>query len=359
MEYIKRMVVCLICLAAIATVICINIRADDVVTNAKAAVLIEPESGKILHSKNMDAKLQMASTTKIMSAILTIESGNIDEPFTVDSEAIRVEGSSMGLIEGDTVTKRALCYGMLLPSGNDAANAAAVAVAGSVEDFVALMNKKAEELGLNSTHFVTPSGLDDFTDSHYSTAYDMAKLAAYALKNDVFREICSTKSISLDLGGRSLWLGNTNKLLGTCEGVFGVKTGFTDKAGRCLITACERGGISLICVTLGDSTDWIDHTNLYDYGYSVLERIELGGDSYKVAAVGGNENVVELKSEKVLMTVDKGCAERIEKTVMLPQFIYAPTEKGSVCGQVVYSVDGGVIAVLELKLSEDLTLNNK
>ena len=353
MEYIKRMVVCLICLAAIATVICINIRADDVVTNAKAAVLIEPESGKILHSKNMDAKLQMASTTKIMTVILTLESGNIDEPFTVDSDAIRVEGSSMGLLEGDTVTKRALCYGMLLPSGNDAANAAAVAVAGSVEDFVVMMNEKAKELGLASTHFVTPSGLDDFTDSHYSTAYDMAKLAAYALKNDVFREICSTKSISLDLGGRSVWLGNTNKLLESCEGVFGVKTGFTDKAGRCLITACERGGISLICVTLGDSTDWIDHTNLYDYGFSSLERVELGGESYKVPAVGGSESIIELESDKTVAVLEKGDRDRIEKKVILPQFIYEPADSESVYGQEIYYLDGGVIAVLELKLSKE------
>lgn len=359
MEYIKRMVVCLICLAAIATVICINIRADDVVTNAKGAVLMEPESGKILHSKNMDAKLQMASTTKIMTAILTIESGNIDEPFTVDSEAIKVEGSSMGLLEGDTVTKRTLCYGMLLPSGNDAANAAAVAVAGSVDRFVEMMNQKAKELELNSTSFVTPSGLDDFTDGHYSTAFDMAKLAAYALKNDVFREICSTKSISLDLGGRSIWLSNTNKLLGSCDGVFGVKTGFTDKAGRCLITACERDGISLICVTLGDSTDWIDHTNLYEYGFSVIERLSLGGDSYKVPAVGGCENVVELKSEEICLTIDKGSGEKVEKTVILPQFIYAPSEQGSVFGQVIYYLDGGVVAVSELRLAKDLNIKTE
>lgn len=347
MEYIKRMVVCLICLAAIATVICINLRAGDVVTNAKAAVLFEPESGRIVHSKNMDVKLQMASTTKIMTAVLTLESGGVDEPFTVDENAIMVEGSSMGLLKGDTVTKRTLCYGMLLPSGNDAANAAAVAVSGSIDSFVELMNKKAAELGLSSTHFVTPSGLDDFTDGHYSTALDMAKLTAYALKNEVFREICSTTSISLDLGGRSVWLNNTNRLLKECDGVYGVKTGFTDKAGRCLVTACRRGGVDLICVTLGDSTDWIDHKALYEYGFASLERVDLGGESYKVATASAG-GCVELSAEKFSLTLEKGSSERIEKKVILPQFLYSPINVGDVCGQIVYYLDGGVIRVSPL-----------
>ena len=355
MEYIKKMVVCLICLAAIATVICINIKADDVVTNAKGVILIDPDSGKVLHSKNMDVKLQMASTTKIMTTILTIESGDLDEPFLVDENAIRVEGSSMGLMPGDTVTKRTLCYGMMLPSGNDAANAAAVSVAGSVESFVEMMNKKAEELGLSSTHFVTPSGLDDFTAEHYSTAYDMSRLAGYALQNETFREICSTPSISLDLGGRTVWLGNTNKLLSSCEGVYGVKTGFTDKAGRCLITACNRGGVNLICVTLGDSTDWIDHEKLYEYGFSLIERVELGGDTYKVAAVGGEENIAELRAEPISLNLEKGDSERIEKTVLLPHFIYAPAHSGEVFGQVIYFLDGDVLAASDIILDQEIS----
>ena len=352
MEYIKKLVVCLICLCAIATVICINLRAEDVVTNAKGAILYEPESGRVVYSKNMNQRLQMASTTKIMSAILTIESGDLDEPFTVDSEAIKVEGSSMGLIEGDTVTKRALCYGMLLPSGNDAANAAAVATSGSVEAFVSLMNRKAGELGLSSTHFVTPSGLDDFTDDHYSTAEDMAKLAAYALKNEIFREICSTKTITLDLGGRSVTLWNTNRLLNSCEGVYGVKTGFTDKAGRCLITACERDGINLICVTLGDSTDWIDHEELYNYGFSALERVDLGEEEYKVPLVGGESRTVELSGEPVSLILAKGDSERIEKKVFLPRFIYAPAIEDEPYGEVIYYLDGGIAAISELKPKE-------
>lgn len=243
---------------------------------ARAAVVVEYETGKVLYEKNADLQLPMASTTKIMTTLLTLESDNIDDWFTVDSEAIKVEGSSMGLSEGEVITKRILAYGMMLPSGNDAANAAAVAVSGSIEGFVRLMNEKAENFGLTNTHFVTPSGLDDYTDEHYSTALDMANLTRLALSNETFREICGTKSICLEFGdGESFWLSNSNKLLSSCEGVIGVKTGFTDKAGRCLASACERDGVTLICVTLSDPNDWYDHTNLYDYCFSLAGAVNL------------------------------------------------------------------------------------
>ncbi len=351
MDLIKRMVVCLICFVVMATVICIRVSAaegDNIVTNAKAAVLIEAETGRVLYSKNADVKLPMASTTKIMTAILSLESGDPDRKFTVDPEAIKVEGSSMGLLEGDTVSKRDLLYGMLLPSGNDAANATAVAVSGSVDAFVALMNQKAHELGLNSTHFVTPSGLDDNTKEHYSTAMDMARLAGYAILNNDFRAICSEKSVSLDLGGRKLWLNNTNKLLGSCEGVFGIKTGFTDKAGRCLVTACERGDITLICVTLGDSTDWIDHEKLYDYGYSRLTRHKLGGESYKVPLAGDGGCEAELICPEFSVILDRSEIDKVEKKVLLPQIVYE-SERGTALGKAVYYLDGGIIAVIDLQ----------
>lgn len=355
MDYIKRMVLCMMCFVIMAAIICLRVNAEDInsdniVTNAKASVLIEADNGRVLYSKNPDRRLQMASTTKIMTAVLAIESGNLDTPFLVDSNAIKVEGSSMGLLEGDTVTKRALCYGMLLPSGNDAANAVSVAVSGNTKAFVELMNKKARELGLDGTHFVTPSGLDDFTDDHYSTAQDMAKLAAYAIKNDVFRKICSTKSISIDLGGRSVWLNNTNKLLSSCDGVFGIKTGFTDKAGRCLVSACERDGITLICVTLGDSTDWIDHEKLFNYGYSKLERVKLGGDTFEVPVAGGGKEKAELKCEEFYAVLFKGDSERVEKRMILPQFVYE-NERGGSVGKVIYYLDGEVIAVCELTVN--------
>ncbi len=287
---IKRVAVCMICLVVMASCICIRSRnasseassksvlsasvSSEPQIAARAAVVVEYETGRVLYEKNASLQLPMASTTKIMTTLLTLESGNIDEWFTVDSEAIKVEGSSMGLSEGKVVTKRILCYGMMLPSGNDAANAAAVAVSGSIEAFVRLMNEKAENFGLLDTHFVTPSGLDDYTDEHYSTALDMANLTRLALSDETFREICGTSSICLQFGdGESFWLSNSNKLLSSCDGVIGVKTGFTDKAGRCLVSACERDGVTLICVTLSDPNDWYDHTNLYDYCFSKVGAV--------------------------------------------------------------------------------------
>ncbi|MBQ9139847.1 MAG: D-alanyl-D-alanine carboxypeptidase, partial [Ruminococcus sp.] len=198
--------------------------AENIEVSAKAAVVVSADTGEIVYSKNSGEKLPMASTTKIMSALLCLESGDLYEPFTVDSEAIKVEGSSMGLQEGDIVTKYALACGMLLPSGNDGANAAAVEIAGSMEGFAELMNDRAQKLGLTKTYFVTPSGLEG--EGHGSSAEDMAILAAEALKNDLFREICSSETIKLEYGNPhyTRWLKNTNKLLSMYDGTYGVKT---------------------------------------------------------------------------------------------------------------------------------------
>ena len=238
--------------------------------SAKAAILIDAQTGTVIAEKNEKQRLPMASTTKIMSALLLLESGGLDTPFRVDNEAIMVEGSSMGLCEDDIVTKRALCYGMLLPSGNDAANQTAVTLAGSTEKFAEMMNQRAEKIGLKDTNFVTPSGLHN--ENHYSTAYDMAMLTREALRNDDFREICGTKRAKLKFGNPPYerWLVNTNKLLTMYDCCIGVKTGFTDEAGRCLVSAAEKNGVTLICVTLNASDDWNDHKKMYDYGFSVF-----------------------------------------------------------------------------------------
>ncbi|MBQ8107414.1 MAG: D-alanyl-D-alanine carboxypeptidase, partial [Ruminococcus sp.] len=259
--------------------------------SAKYGVVYNPATGEVIFDKNAEAKAPMASTTKIMSALIVLQREDLDVPFVVDSEAIKTEGSSMGLREGDQVTLRALVCGMLLPSGNDAANAAAVRVGGSVEGFVELMNRKASELGLENTHFVTPSGLDDYTDEHYSTALDMAKLAAEAMKNDEFRRICSKDKIKVCFGDPPYerWLTNTNKLLKMGSEYVGIKTGFTDKAKRCLVSACDREKGELICVTLNAPDDWNDHVKLYDYGYSKVSmtKIKPPADSFCVSVVGG------------------------------------------------------------------------
>lgn len=308
--------------------------------SAKGAVLIDSVTGEILFEKNAKSKLPMASTTKIMSAMLALESGNLDEEFTVDSNAIKVEGSSMGLQEGDRVTMRALVYGMLLPSGNDAANAAAVRLCGSVDAFVQLMNDRAVELGLNSTHFVTPSGLDDYTDDHYSSAYDMAVLAKEALKNPDFREICGTYNAKLKYGNPPYerWLTNSNKLLNTCKGVIGVKTGFTDKAKRCLVSACERNGATLICVTLNAPNDWLDHSRLFDYGFNMFEKQKLPAESnkYTVNVVGGTEDNVVCETKTPQLNMLRGKADEVTSEVYINHFLYAPVAEDTEVGKIKY-----------------------
>lgn len=318
--------------------------------SAKACVLIEEKTGKILFEKNSSEKLSMASTTKIMTTLLCLESGGLDDQFVVDGEAIKVEGSSMGLTEGDVVTKRALCYGMMLPSGNDAANATAVKLGGSIENFADMMNERAEKIGMTRTCFVTPSGLEG--EGHGSSAYDMALLAREALRNPDFAEICSQKKAKVEFGNPPYerWLTNSNKLLDMYQGVKGVKTGFTDEAGRCLVSACEREGISLICVTLNDKNDWQDHINMYDYGYSVLQPLELSTDEiFAVPVAGGTENTIPVRAEEQILIGDDGkTANRISSSIILPPFVYSDIKTGDKIGEIKYYYDGRYIDSISL-----------
>ncbi|MGN0601475.1 MAG: D-alanyl-D-alanine carboxypeptidase family protein [Oscillospiraceae bacterium] len=316
--------------------------------SAKGVILMDNLTGEVLYEKNSKAKLPMASTTKIMSAMLALEfGGDLDEEFVVDKDAIKVEGSSMGLKEGDIVTMRTLIYGMLLPSGNDAANAAAVRISGSVDAFVELMNERAVELGLTSTHFVTPSGLDENTEEHYSTAYDMAVLTREALKNSDFREICGKFTAKVKFGNPPYerWLTNSNKLLNSCEGVIGVKTGFTDKARRCLVSACERDGGTLICVTLNDPDDWLDHSRLYDYGFEMYKKqaLPLESSDFNVNVVGGNSETVKCRTKNVSLNMLKGLAENVKTEVHLNHFLYAPVAENVNVGSVKYYINDELI----------------
>ncbi|MDO5125488.1 MAG: D-alanyl-D-alanine carboxypeptidase family protein [Ruminococcus sp.] len=316
--------------------------------SAKGAVLLDPVSGEILFAKNAEQKLPMASTTKIMSALIALESGNLDEEFVVDSDAIKIEGSSMGLQEGDRVTMRTLVHGMLLPSGNDAANAAAVRISGSVGNFVQLMNDRAAEMGLDSTHFVTPSGLDDDTDEHYSTPLDMAKLTVEAMKNPDFRDICRKYNAKVKFGNPPYerWLRNSNKLLNSCEGVIGVKTGFTDKAKRCLVSACERNGATLICVTLNAPDDWLDHSRLYDYGFTMFEkqRLNLKSNEFSINVVGGEQDDVLCTTDIPQVAMLRDMADDVDAQVYIDHFLYAPVAENTVVGKVRYSYNGQVIS---------------
>ena len=326
--------------------------------SAKAAVVISADTGEIVHGVNASEKLPMASTTKIMTTLLCLESGGLYEEFTVDSDAIKVEGSSMGLQEGDTVTKYALCCGMLLPSGNDAANAAAVRIAGSIEDFAEMMNNRARQMGLSRTYFVTPSGLEG--EGHGSSAADMALLAREALRNDIFRSICSQSSMKVKFGSPPYerWLRNTNKLLGMYDGVYGVKTGFTDEAGRCLVSACEREGKDLICVTLSDSNDWNDHMALYDSSFENVRLAEIClPQDISADIVGGNAERLRIVPEKdtVSVTTLAGSEEDFTFTVMSSPFLYAPVNEGDKVGSLSVSFLGREVERVDLFAAENVS----
>lgn len=324
--------------------------------SAVSAVLIEAETGTVLYQKNAGERRAMASTTKIMTALLTIEAGDLDREFTVDPLAIRVEGTSMGLQEGDRVSRRDLLYGILLPSGNDAANAAAVSVSGSIPEFVKLMNSKAQELGLSDTHFVTPSGLD--ADGHYTTALDLARLTAYAMKEETFREIVACRSAEVEFGNppykRTLY--NSNKMLARYDGAIGVKTGFTDNARRCLVSAAERDGVTLIAVTLNAGDDWNDHTKMLDYGFTQVKAypLELGCDT-RVSVAGTGKSVGVYSHEETLALTPQQ-RTRITRRVMLPTFVYGTVDKGDKLGEIQFYLDGELVKTCPLYADSTVTV---
>ena len=220
--------------------------------NSRAYVVIDRNSNTVLYGKNENTKRKMASTTKIMTAIIIIENCNLKETIEVSKKAANTGGSRLGLKTGDKITIHDLLYGLMMRSGNDAAVALAEYAGGNIEGFASLMNQKASELGLYNTHFETPHGLD--SDGHYTTAYELALLSNYALKNETFKKIVSTKNYSITINGFPKELSNTNELLGNLEGVYGIKTGFTNGANRCLVSACKRNDMDIICVVLGADT---------------------------------------------------------------------------------------------------------
>lgn len=236
-------------------------------THAQAAALVDVTSGRVLFSENGDTPLPMASTTKIMTAILAIEQGNLNDKVKTSNRAYGKEGSSIYLHLGEVMTLKHLLYGLMLRSGNDAATAIAEHIGGSEEGFVYLMNEKAAELGLEHTQFRNPHGLD--AEGHYTSAIDLAKLSAYALRNPTFREIVKTKQIAVP-NPNDKWnysWGNKNKMLRFYEGADGVKTGYTTVARRCLVSSATRNGQQLTAVTLNDGNDWLDHEKMLNYGF--------------------------------------------------------------------------------------------
>lgn len=314
-----------------------EIETDAVGVSASSAVLIEANSGKIIYEKNCHIRKGMASTTKIMTALVAIENGDLDMKIRIPREAVGIEGSSLYLIENEELTLHELLYGLMLRSANDAAVAIAIAIGGSTEGFADMMNARADEMGLENTHFVNPHGLD--SDEHYTTAYDLAIITSEALKNQVFQEIVSTYSKTLSHNGvpdRRIVV-NHNRLLKNYKGCIGVKTGFTKKCGRCLVSAAERDGVILIAVTLGAPNDWKDHTSMLDYGFDLYESVELDGAlSGEAHVVGGINDKVSYSSSGKEKVVILRNTESIRRCVEMQRFYYAPIKNGDVLGHVVY-----------------------
>ena len=313
----------------------VAVMAGDLEVNAEAAVVMDADSGRLLYAQNPDKRLANASTTKIMTALLTLEQPDQDRYFTVDSDAIQVEGTTMGLQPGDSVTLHQLAAGMLLPSGNDAANAAAVEIAGSEEAFVRLMNQRAAELGLENTQYRNPSGLD--AEGHYSSARDLAILAAHALENEDFADIVSKQEIRMAFGNppynRSLY--TTNKLLERYPYAIGVKTGYTDDAGLCLVTAAEKDGTRLIIVTLNGKDDVNTHMRLYEHFFPLLARVDLSGftEGLSVPVTGGTrDSVAAVPAAEPEAALLEREYDELTWEVELPQFVYAPVQAGQVLG---------------------------
>ena len=253
-----------------------NIDNDLSSINSRAYVVIDRNTNLVLVGKNENQKRKMASTTKIMTAIIIIENCNLNETTEISKKSAGTGGSRLGLKLGDKITIRDLLYGLMLCSGNDCAVALAEYSSGSVEEFAKKMNQKAIDLGLTNTHFVTPHGLD--SDEHYTTAYELAILSNYALKNKTFAKIVGTKNYTVTINGYSKTLTNTNELLGNLNGVYGIKTGFTNGANRCLVTACKRNNIDIICVVLGADTKNLrtkDSINLIEYSFKNFEQINI------------------------------------------------------------------------------------
>ena len=315
--------------------------------SAKSAILINAETGDVYFSKNAEEKLPMASTTKIMTALVALESSNLTDTVEIDRRAVGIEGSSVYLTEGELLTMEDLLYSLLLASANDAAVAIAIEVGGNIEAFADMMNEKALLLGLKNTHFENPHGLD--SKEHYTTAHDLAIIAAKALENETFAKIVSTTKYSFDGKNGTRTVVNHNKLLRLYEDCIGVKTGFTKKSGRCLVSAAEREGLRLVAVTIGAPDDWQDHTKMLDLGFSSYKKVVfVHKNEYSVSLpiTGGYDQTVLCRNNsEIYAFIPKDIDEaRYKLEATLPHFLYASIDKGQRVGSLRLTLDGEPIA---------------
>lgn len=346
-------------LATFAFIATVNASSSSTVpsVSGECTVLYEPSGDRFVYEKNSHARRPMASTTKIMTALVVLENASLDDTVTVTAESVGIEGTSASLTAEDRISVHDLLYLMMLESANDAASALAIHVGGSIEGFAEMMNARARSLGMSDSNFTNPHGLS--SDEHYTSAADMAVLAAEALKNDTFAKIVSTKSITLQLqGGKtSFTAGNHNKLLRMYDGAIGVKTGFTKKSGRCLVGAAERDGVRLICVTLNASDDWNDHMRLLDYGFELFENVSLaspGDFSYTLPVIDGIDERVECVNAVGASLVMPKKRDEIEVSVNLSRFLVAPIERGQEVGRVSFRYEGDIIAQIPIIASKSI-----
>lgn len=343
---------------------------EEIDITSRIALIYDRASGKILYEKNGNKQTPMASTTKIMTAIVVLENAKLTDTVTITLKAASIGGSRLGLKKNDKITVNDLLYGLMLRSGNDAAVALAIHVGGSIEGFADMMNEKAAELGLSNSHFIVPHGLDN--EGHYTTAYELAKIADYALKIDKFKEIVGTKVTTIYINGYAKKINNTNNLLGSVSGVYGVKTGFTNGAGRCLVTACKRDDLDIITVIIGADTNNIrskDTIKLIQYAYTEFEVINIKEiieekfidwkniNEGRIYVNKGIENEVKLYLEELPYTKMAVKKDTIDKIDILPTTIYyleAPVKENEILGNVKIVIDNEVIEVLDIYLKEEI-----
>ena len=321
--------------------------AQELSVSAQAYVLYCVENESVITQNNADKRMKPASTTKILTTLLALEKAQKDDVLVKFQESMIEQGSSMYLKVGDVVHLSSLAKGMMMASGNDAANAVALTLSKSLEDFSLLMNKRAQEIGMKNTHFVTPSGLDD--ENHYTTAKDMAKLMAVAMKNETFADITKNKSMEISFLApqKKVTYANHNRLLSLYEYCIGGKTGYTQSAGRCLVSVAKKDGVTLVCVTFNAGDDWNDHIKLYDYGFERYKAVDTDDSNreFSVKVVGAQKSKVPLYCKATNKTVVKNeDINKVTRTVYMPQFVYAPVKPDEYIGMVVYKLGGKIIA---------------
>ena len=337
---------------------------------SRYAIVLDRDSKAILYGKNEKTKTKMASTTKIMTSLIVIENTNLNNIVEISGKAAGTGGSRLKINKGDKITVRDLLYGLMLRSGNDAAVALAEYVGGSIEGFAVLMNKKARELGLENTNFVTPHGLD--SDEHYTTPYELALLTDYALRKETFANIVNTKICNITINGYSRTISNTNELLGNLNGVYGVKTGFTNGAGRCLVTSTKRGDLDIICIVLGADTKKIrttDSVKLIEYTFSnfqkadIKTKIEEEFNNWKSINSGrinidkGIKNGIDLKLGEYNLEnyAIKNNTENMFRVEINANFnLIAPVEKNTKIGELIFLYGEEIILNIPIFTAEEV-----